>query len=74
MGITKKFLRDRFTFSLSGGTAVASFFITPVIADDTINKAWDQKLRHKAQERPDSVEHSGAARPLPHGSLGGSLG
>ena len=46
------FLRDRFTFSLRGMTATASFFITPVVADDRINKAWNEKLQDKAGEKP----------------------
>jgi hypothetical protein len=52
------FMRDRFTFSLRGMTATASFFITPVIADDTINKAWDHKLKRTARERsvPNDIE------------------
>jgi hypothetical protein len=33
-------------------TATASFFITPVVADDVINKAWDRKLREKACDAP----------------------
>lgn len=44
MSNKRKFFRDRFTFGLRGMTATASFFITPVIADDRINKAWDEKL------------------------------
>ena len=46
------FLRDRFTFSLRGMTATASFFITPVVADDRINKAWDEKFQGRAPEEP----------------------
>ena len=42
--------RDRFTFSLRGMTATASWFITPVIADDHINRAWDEKLDRRAHQ------------------------
>ena len=44
MSNVRRFFRDPFTFSCRGITATASFFITPVIADDTINRAWDAKL------------------------------
>lgn len=52
MSTNRHFLRDRFTFSLRGMTATASFFITPVVADDRINKAWDEKFQDKAPEKP----------------------
>ena len=52
MSTNRRFLRDRFTFSLRGMTATASFFITPVVADDRINKAWDEKFQEKAREAP----------------------
>lgn len=52
MSNKRNFFRDRFTFSLRGMTATASFFITPVVADDRINKAWDEKL---SRERADSA-------------------
>jgi hypothetical protein len=32
-------------------TATASFFITPVVADDRINKAWDEKFQDRASEK-----------------------
>ena len=47
-----EFLRDRFTFSLRGMTATASFFIMPVVADDGINEALDRKFKEKAAEKP----------------------
>jgi hypothetical protein len=40
----QKTFRDRFTFCLRGMTATASYFITPVLADERINRAWDEKL------------------------------
>ncbi len=46
----KNYLRDRFTFSLRGMTATASYFITPVLADDRINRAWDQKLSGRTHQ------------------------
>jgi len=51
----RKFLHDRFSFSLRGMTATASYFITPVVADDRINKAWDKKFRTGARE-PDAEQ------------------
>ena len=36
--------RDAFTFSLGGMAAINSYAITPIIADDRINKAWDQRF------------------------------
>ena len=59
MSSKRNHFRDRFTFSLRGMTATASFFITPVIADDTINNAWDQNLRCKEQGRADDKEKPG---------------
>ena len=50
MSNQRNFFRDRFTFGLRGMTATASFFITPVIADDRINKAWDEKLGPKGAD------------------------
>jgi hypothetical protein len=37
--------RDPFAFSLGGLAAVNSFAIAPVVADDRINKAWDERFR-----------------------------
>jgi hypothetical protein len=31
-------------------TATASWFIMPVIADDHINRAWDEKLDRRAHQ------------------------
>lgn len=56
MSNKRNFFRDRFTFSLRGMTATASFFITPVLADDRINKAWDEKL---SRESADSAADGG---------------
>ncbi len=55
MSNKRHFFRDRFTFGLRGMTATASFFITPVIADDRINKAWDEKLGRAGPGTEDSV-------------------
>ena len=50
--------RDAFTFSLRGMTATASYFIAPVIADDEINRAWDEKLGGRTHQSgaPDAPE------------------
>ena len=37
--------RDPFAFSLGGMAAIKSFVIVPVVADDRINKAWDERFR-----------------------------
>ena len=57
MSNKRNIFRDRFTFSLRGMTATASFFITPVVADDRINRAWDEKLSRKSA---DPAEDRGA--------------
>jgi len=36
--------RDAFTFSLQGMTTIASFTAAPAIADDRLNKVWDERL------------------------------
>lgn len=56
-----RFLRDPFTFSLRGMTATASFFITPVLGDDRINRAWDEKLSAKCR----APDENGAAPRTP---------
>ncbi len=50
MSNKRNIFRDRFTFGLRGMTATASFFITPVVADDRINRAWDEKLSGKSAD------------------------
>ena len=50
MSQKRHFFRDRFTFGLRGMTATASYFITPVLADDRINRAWDEKLSEKMHQ------------------------
>jgi hypothetical protein len=50
MSQKRTFFRDRFTFSLRGMTATASYFITPVLADDRINRAWDLELSGRAHQ------------------------
>jgi hypothetical protein len=47
--------RDAFTFSLQGMTTIASFTAAPAIAEDQINKAWDERLRHAPVRRQDTV-------------------
>jgi hypothetical protein len=63
MSNKRNFFRDRFTFSLRGMNATASFFITPVLADDRINRAWDEKL---SAEGPAPAE-DGSAPDAPLG-------
>jgi hypothetical protein len=45
--------RDRFTFSLGGMTAIASFVNSPVVADDRINKIRDEHVRRARKARED---------------------
>ena len=42
--------RDAFRFSLGGARIVSSFAATPAVADDRINKIWDEKIRHARRE------------------------
>ena len=37
--------RDPFAFSLGGMAAIKSFAIAPTVADDRINKVWDERFR-----------------------------
>lgn len=43
--------RDRFTFSLDGMAAINSFAVTPVVPNDRINRAWDERLSKVAPEQ-----------------------
>ena len=49
-------IRDAFTFSLRGMTAIASFTAPHAIADDRINQVLDEKLRHVHGDQPDSAK------------------
>lgn len=48
--------RDAFTFSLHGMTTIASFAPATAIADDRINKAWDERFRGPAGRRRSRIE------------------
>ena len=50
-----KSARDAFRFSLGGISAIISFVAAPVIADDRINKALDERLRHTQEDQPDTA-------------------
>lgn len=50
MSNERKYFRDRFTFSLRGMTATASYFIAPVIADDRITRARDEAISRRRQK------------------------
>ena len=45
--------RDAFTFGLQGMTTIASFTAAPAIANDRLNKAWDERLSRPQEDRPD---------------------
>jgi len=47
--------RDAFAFSLGGMTAKSSFVIAPAIADDRLNKVWDERLGRDQEDQPDTA-------------------
>jgi hypothetical protein len=47
--------RDAFTFSLRGMTTIASFAVAPAIANDRINKAWDERLSQVQEDQPSTA-------------------
>ena len=44
--------RDVFRFSLSGLKTMAAYTTAGAVADDRINRAWDEKLKNKQDDRP----------------------
>ena len=44
-------VRDPFTFSLGGMATIASCVAAPAVADDRINKAWDERLSRPKNDR-----------------------
>lgn len=51
--------RDAFTFSLRGMTTVASYAIATAVADDRINKAWDERLKRAQEQTPAAAGERG---------------
>ena len=47
--------RDAFTFSLQGMTTIASFTAAPAIADDRLNKVWDERLGRTQEDQPNTA-------------------
>jgi len=47
--------RDAFTFSLQGMTTIASFTAAPAIANDRLNKVWDERLSQTQEDQPDTA-------------------
>jgi hypothetical protein len=47
--------RDAFTFSLKGMTTIASFTAAPAIADDRLNKVWDERLSQPQEYQPSTA-------------------
>ncbi len=47
--------RDAFTFSLQGITSIAPFTIAAAIADDQLNKVWDERLSRPQEDQPDTA-------------------
>jgi len=52
--------RDAFTFSLQGMTTIASFTAAPAIADDHLNKVWDERLSRAQDGQPQEDQPSTA--------------
>ncbi len=48
-------VRDAFSFSLSGMTAISSFLAAPVVADDRINKIRDAHLKMLETRRSEAA-------------------
>lgn len=44
MSAKAKSARDAFAFSLRGVAAINSYALAPAVADDRINRAWDERL------------------------------
>jgi hypothetical protein len=55
--------RDPFAFSLGGMAAITSFAIAPVVADDQINKVWDERFR---RDQSGTNTQRNAAQPHVH--------
>ena len=51
---------DAFTMALGGVSAKSAYVTMPIIADDRINAAWDEKLREGPAERPRDPAPEGA--------------
>ena len=47
--------RDAFAFSLQGMMTIASFTVAPAIANDRLNKVWDERLSRPQEDRPDAA-------------------
>jgi hypothetical protein len=62
MSVKAKSARDAFAFSLRGMAAISSYAIAPVIADDRVNNAWDERLRKAARGLQDEGRESGPLR------------
>ncbi len=52
-------VRDAFSFSLGGMTAISSFLAAPVVADDRINKIRDAHLRMLETRRSEAAHSDG---------------
>ena len=47
--------RDAFTFSLHGLTTIASFTFAPAMAQNQINKAWDERLESAPRDSSQTI-------------------
>ncbi|NND47514.1 MAG: hypothetical protein HKN55_07600 [Woeseiaceae bacterium] len=50
-----KSARDAFAFSLGVMSAKSPFVIAPAIADDRLNRVWDERLGRDQEDQPDTA-------------------
>lgn len=55
---------DAFAFALGGVSARSAYVAMPIVANDRINAAWDEKLRDGAAERGPELAPEGACAGL----------
>ena len=49
------FRPDAFAVALGAVAVKSSYFALPIVANDRINAAWDEKLSEKTPEQPDDL-------------------
>ena len=55
---------DAFALALGAVAVKSSYFGLPIVANDRINAAWDEKLRESSPEHPDDFAPDGACAGL----------
>jgi len=58
------FRPDAFALALGAVAVKSSYFALPVVANDRINAAWDEKLRETSPGQPDDFAPDGACAGL----------